>query len=64
MQAGAVVIINDVIGAVQTVLGGDYYEILCDDGKIRKIRGKATVVSGPHATALLFYTKLLERMHK
>lgn len=61
MQAGSIVIIKDVIGAVQSV-NGDTYELLCSDNKVRTIIGEATEVTNPHALALLTYNKLLERI--
>ena len=60
---GTIVILNDVIGTIQSV-DGDKYEILCDDGKIRRFESKVKPVEvvNPHALALLYYTKLLERI--
>lgn len=63
MQAGTIVIINDLIGMVQDVKS-DSYVLLCDDGEERTVKGSPTVVSKPHATALLYYMKLLERIRK
>ena len=60
MQAGTVVIIKDVIGVVQSN-DGNTYQILCDDGVVRKVLGNPTEVIKPNALALLYYTKLLER---
>lgn len=61
MQTGSIVIINDVIGAVQK-MNNDSFEVLCADGKIRMLRGEPTEVVNPHALALLTYNKLLERI--
>lgn len=61
MQSGTIVILNDVIGAVQNT-GGDWCELLCSDGNIRRLKGDMTEVVNPHALALLTYKKLLERI--
>ena len=61
MQAGSVIIINDVIGAAQSV-NGNSYKLLCSDGKVRTVIGDATEVVNPYALALLTYNKLLERI--
>lgn len=61
MLRGTVVILADVIGAVQKV-DGNTYEVLCADGNLRTIRGKVTEIVNPHALALLTYNKLLERV--
>ncbi len=63
MRSGTVVILNDVIGVVQSG-DGNLHQVLCDDGKVRTLKGKLTEVCQPHALALLFYTKLIEGMKK
>lgn len=64
MQAGTVIILNDVIGVVQSWDGESSYEVLCPDDKIRELVGDVTEVANPHALALLVYNKLLERINK
>jgi len=61
MQTGSIVIMNDVIGAVQEC-NGDSHTVLCADGKVRVLEGKLTEITNPHALALLTYNKLLERI--
>lgn len=62
MQPGTVVILNDVIGVIQTCDGDNSYTVLCSDGNLRKLIGNVTEVAKPHALALLVYNKLLERI--
>lgn len=61
MRPGTVIIIGDLIGTLQEEKDGKY-TMKCSDGVTRTVTGRVTEVVKPHALALLYYTKLLEKM--